>query len=165
MRDQLLFTILYQLPSLMLGLIILRLKGWPYFRFFLLLPGTVLHELSHWIIAFLLNGKPIQVSLWPKQTDPNNWTLGEVRITHLTWYNGLWIGLAPILGIALMLALTPKEKQWQFTQYDLYQWAISAPIWVTCWPSRVDLGVAFRSSKGLCIAISLIILLLAITSN
>ena len=162
MREQLIFALLYQLPSLMLGRLILRLNIWPYFRFFLLWPGPVLHELLHWLVAFLLNGKPTKFSLWPKQIEANKWILGEVHITHLTWYNGLWICLAPILGIALLLIFTPNEKQWHFSQRDLYQWTISAPIWVTCWPSSVDWSLAFKNLKGLCLSIGQGILLLAI---
>jgi hypothetical protein len=166
MREQLFFTLLYQTPSLILGLVILNLKGWPYFRFILLLPGTALHELLHWVVALLTNGRPIHASLWPKRKDADSWTLGEVNITNLTWYNGLWISLAPILGIGMLLALTPNGQQWRYSERDLFQWLLSAPVWIMCWPSRVDWGVAFKSLKGVWIPIVLLLLLfllLAIT--
>ena len=162
MREQLFFTLLYQTPSLMLGLVILNLKGWPYFRFLLLWPGTVLHELLHWVVAFLTNGRPTHAPLWPRRTDSNNWNLGAVNVTNLTWYNGLWISLAPILGIGLLLALTPSGQHWHPSQRDLYQWLISAPVWVMCWPSRVDWGLAFKSLQGIWMPI-LLLLLLVIT--
>ncbi len=162
MREQLFFTLLYQMPSLILGLVILRLKVWVQIRFFLLWPGTVLHELLHWIVAFLTHGRPKKVSVWPRRSQNGHWTLGTVVIANLTWYNGILISLAPILGIGLVLLLTPSAHQWHFSQRDLYQWAISAPVWVMCWPSQGDWGLAFKSSKGIFLLIALALLVSAI---
>ena len=164
MREQLFFTLLYQMPSLILGLVILRLKVWLQIRFFLLWPGTVLHEVLHWVVAFLTNGRPKEISVWPRRSQNGHWTLGTVVIANLTWYNGLWISLAPILGIGLLLVFTPSERQWHFSQRDLYQWGLSASVWVMCWPSQGDWGLAFKSSKGICLLIALALLVALIAT-
>jgi hypothetical protein len=153
-----LFTFFYQLPALTLGLLIKRLKVWPQVRFFLLWPGTVVHEFLHWFVAFLTNGNPTKISVWPQRAPNGNWVLGGVAISNLTWYNGLVIGLAPMLGIVLILLLTPKYLGWHFSLQDVYQWVITAPLWVMCWPSSMDLQIGFQSGKGMIVSILLFVL-------
>ncbi|RME61061.1 hypothetical protein D6779_00770 [Candidatus Parcubacteria bacterium] len=60
----------------------------------LYLPGTFLHELSHFIAAMLLNGKPTRFSLWPKR-EGDRITLGTVTASNITWYNAIPVALAP----------------------------------------------------------------------
>ncbi len=66
--------------------------------------GVVLHELSHYIVALLLNGKPELPSLIPKREvyykggmEHTLWILGHVKVRNLNSFNKFFIGLAPAL--------------------------------------------------------------------
>ena len=146
--DQLLFTLIYQLPALLIGLVIERLRVWPQLRFFLLLPGTLAHELLHYGVALLTYGQPRGFSIWPRRAPDGGWVLGAVGVLNFRWYNGLAICLAPLLGIVCILLLTPSYIDWHWSMRDLYQWLICAPLWIMCWPSRADwrMGITSISS-------------------
>ncbi len=62
----------------------------------LVLPGTLCHELCHWLVAKLLNGRPASFSLLPKRQG-TSLVLGSVRIAHPRWYNVFFIGVAPLV--------------------------------------------------------------------
>ncbi|RLI93274.1 MAG: hypothetical protein DRO94_02115 [Candidatus Altiarchaeales archaeon] len=76
-------------------------------RLFLLLifPGTVMHELSHYIAAKLLGCQVMDISLF--RPDMKNGTLGEVRYRCkddiLIPIKTLFIGIAPFIGCGLLL--------------------------------------------------------------
>ena len=63
--------------------------------FLAVLPATVLHELMHLGVAFLLNGKPAGFRIIPQRSD-RGYILGSVRCANVRWYNGLCIGFAPL---------------------------------------------------------------------
>lgn len=57
--------------------------------------GTVLHELAHWLVALLTNGKPSPIiSIIPKKKCN---TLGSVSVGNKRYYNAFLIGMAPLL--------------------------------------------------------------------
>lgn len=58
--------------------------------------GTFLHELAHYIVALILNGKPKGISIIPRK-EGNGYILGTVNCRNITWYNKSLIGLAPLL--------------------------------------------------------------------
>src|SRR5688572_29199551 len=66
----------------------------------LVLPGTTLHEVAHWLVAVLSNGRPHAPSVIPNFAG-RRWTLGEVVIANPTWYNRAPIALAPLLLLPL----------------------------------------------------------------
>ena len=78
-------------------------------RFFSLLslPGTLAHELLHFLLGTMTLARPVKVSLLPKFHRDGSATLGSVTFTHIRWYNALWVGMAPMLALpaALWLAL------------------------------------------------------------
>jgi hypothetical protein len=156
--EQLLFTLLYQLPALVLGLVIKRLRVWPQLRFFLLLPGTIAHEGLHWIVAFFTNGQPKGITVWPKRSPDGGWVLGAVGVANSRWYNAFLIGIAPILGIGIILLATPSAIHWQLSQRDCIQWLITAPMWVMCWPSGADLRAGLASLSTLWIGLSIVLI-------
>ena len=65
-----------------------------------LLPGTLVHELSHFLVALILNGQPTKLSIFPHRTDKGV-LLGHVICNNPTWYNSLFIGLSPLLLLPL----------------------------------------------------------------
>ena len=70
-------------------------------RFFSLisLPGTVGHELLHFLVGTLTLAKPVKVSLIPKFHRDGSATLGFVMFSNIRWYNALWVGFAPLLAL------------------------------------------------------------------
>jgi len=143
--QQLIFAVVYQMPAISLGLLLNRVMASVSIRVFLFLPGTLVHEGLHWIAAFLLNGQPQSFSVWPKRKEDGHWTLGTVTVLNITWYNGIFIGLAPCLSFLILLMLAPSYSDWQLTERDWWYWLCTAPILILCLPSWQDLKVALRS--------------------
>ena len=87
--------------------------GWLLFRderavflvtFVVFLPGIVLHELSHWVMARLLGMRPHQLSLWPKARGQRV-EMGSVRVRSGGTLRDSLTGLAPLLVGTLILLL------------------------------------------------------------
>lgn len=155
LEQQIVFAMAYQVPAILLGLVLNRAITSPHLRAFLFLPGTLVHEGLHWIAAFLLNGQPASFSIWPKRLENGNWVLGTVAISNLTWYNGLWIGLAPLMSFIFLLFLAPQYSAWSFSQRDLGYWVCTSSILLKCLPSWQDLSVALKSLLPvICLAIT-----------
>jgi len=145
LEQQILFAISYQVPAILLGMILNRSIASAHVRAFLFLPGTIAHEGAHWLAAFLCNGQPGSFSIWPKRLENGNWVLGTVSIKNLTWYNGLFIGLAPLVSFLFLLMLTPQYVSWHFSQRDIWYWVCTSPILLLCLPSWQDLKVVAKS--------------------
>jgi hypothetical protein len=59
-------------------------------------PATVLHELSHFLVGYVLLAKPVGFSVFPARYKPGTpWQLGHVSFARLRWWNQLPVGLAP----------------------------------------------------------------------
>ena len=143
--QQILFAIGYQVPAILLGMILNRVIASARIRAFLFLPGTLIHEGAHWIAASLTNGQPASFSIWPRRLENGNWRLGTVAIKNLTWYNGFFIGLAPLVSFAFLLLLAPHYSTWNFSQRDLWYWICTSPVLLLCLPSWQDLTVVAKS--------------------
>jgi hypothetical protein len=104
------------------------------------LPGTALHELSHYLVALCLGGSPSFPSLLPQRTELG-WRLGHVqfRAGHL---RAMFVGLAPLL-------LAPLAWWWATTFlthaawpiYALHAWIVAALV-QAFWPSKTDWRLA-----------------------
>ena len=82
-----------------------------YLHFFLLLPGTLIHELSHLATAKLLGVKTGKLSLQPKAKRGGVSQFGAVRLERSDIVRESLIGLAPLLtGSTLILLLA----HWRF---------------------------------------------------
>ncbi len=66
--------------------------------FVLLLPGILIHELSHWLAAKLLGVRTGKISLWPSKRRGNQMRLGSVRIAHTDPFRASLIGVAPLIS-------------------------------------------------------------------
>ena len=85
-------------PLLLVGYLHRRIsqKG----TFFLVLsnmPVTIMHEMSHFIVALLVGGEPTGFSLWPKK-EGNQWILGSVT-ARVTLLSAVPTALAPLLWL------------------------------------------------------------------
>lgn len=67
-------------------------------------PVTVAHELTHLLAGLLSNGRPSQLRLLPRRS-ADGYVLGSVTCSNVRWYNGLVIGLAPLLLLPAAAAL------------------------------------------------------------
>lgn len=68
------------------------------------LPGTILHELAHFVIAVLTFAAPTRFTLIPKRQG-NYYVLGQVQCARATILNAAFVGLAPVLLILPALYL------------------------------------------------------------
>jgi hypothetical protein len=104
------------------------------------LPGTVAHELAHFVVAFVLGARPAFPSLLPVRT-PRGWQLGSVqfRVGHA---RALPISMAPLLLAPLALwwasallhpALSPL--------YFVHVWIVAALVTASL-PSTTDFKLA-----------------------
>lgn len=71
----------------------------------LFLPGTLLHEVSHWLTATLLGVKTANFSLWPQLKKTGELQMGAVQVEVSDPFRHSLIGLAPLIfgSIAVLL--------------------------------------------------------------
>jgi len=62
-----------------------------------LLPGVVLHELSHAFIAFILRVRTSGLTIWPRRDESGSVALGSVLVEQVDVARASLIGLAPLL--------------------------------------------------------------------
>lgn len=74
---------------------------------FLFFPGTLIHELSHFLMAALLFVPVGEIDLWPKiENGGNTVKLGSVQIAQTDIFRRFLIGAAPfVFGILLLLGI------------------------------------------------------------
>ena len=104
------------------------------------LPGTALHEFSHFLVALVLGGQPSFPSLWPTKTG-KAWRMGEVRFRP-GYLRSMFVGMAPLL-------LAPLAWWWAETLLAPAPWPLRAlHAWIVaalvhaCWPSNSDWKLA-----------------------
>jgi len=91
--------------------------GWLLFRderavflltFVVFLPGIVIHELSHWLMAWFLGMRPQQLSLWPKVRGKRV-EMGSVRVRSGGSLRDGLTGMAPLLAGTLIVLLVSYQ--------------------------------------------------------
>jgi hypothetical protein len=115
-----------------------RMGLWPYAAF--ALPGTVAHELAHFVVALVLAGDPRLPRLWPQRTE-HGWRLGSVTF-RAPWWRAGPIALAPLLlmpaSLAWLLAFVVDARGGWLA---LHAW-IAGTLLSAALPSRADLRIA-----------------------
>lgn len=115
----------------------------------LALPGTLAHELCHWLVGALLNGQPVRFTVLPKR-EGRGYVLGSVAFAHLRWYNAFFVGLAPLLLLPLAYGLF----RWRLAAQPAFSWPeallafLFANLLYGAMPSWQDLRIAARSPVG-----------------
>ncbi len=73
--------------------------------FVLLLPGILIHELSHWLAARLLGVRTGRITLWPSRRRGNQMRMGSVRVARTDPLRASLIGVAPLISgyIAILI--------------------------------------------------------------
>lgn len=138
--------LLYLLPSMALALVFHALsKRHPAFLV-LILAGTVVHETMHFLVAALTNARPVSFSVLPRRQG-NAWILGTVGCANIRWYNAMLVGFAPLLVLAVPVAVaawrTRHGIHWDVD--DIWITGLLAPQFLSCMPSTADLRIAWHS--------------------
>ncbi len=74
--------------------------------FLALLPGILVHELSHWLAAILLRVPVGKLSLWPKKKQGGQVRLGAVSVGAADPLRASLIGVAPLVVGSLVILAT-----------------------------------------------------------
>lgn len=155
---QLAFTLAYQLPGIALGILLGVFARHPLVYALVTFPGTLIHELQHFVVGLVLNARPASFTLIPSKTpDGSGWTLGSVGFYNIRWYNAFFVSMAPLITpIVLSAMFTPNVNGWNIRTEDLTYWAWAGPIYAGCIPSGVDFRMSLKSwplfAMGLLIA-------------
>ena len=130
-------------------LLIFVSRRWALLYALLALPGTFLHELSHWMVAALLRGKPSTLSIVPVRTE-RGWRLGSVGIRSIRWFNAVPIGCAPLLLAPLAALALGHAARWPTDHWahwtGLY---VAAAAALACLPSLADWKIVLSRPLGL----------------
>lgn len=110
-------------------------------------PVTVAHELTHLLAGLVSNGRPSQLRLLPRRST-TGYVLGSVTCSNVRWYNGLIIGLAPLLllPVAAALMLWRTRAGADVALAELPWLYLIACLAYASLPSWQDLRVAATSS-------------------
>ena len=130
---------------------------------FYCLPFTIMHEMSHFVVALFTGGRPSSLSVWPRRSG-NGWVLGSVSSV-------------PTLLSAAPTALAPLG--WVLIgYYTMLLWDIR-PVWVpeyllvpvfyacaaACTPSRQDCMVALTHPLSLLIFVAAVYIVITMMHN
>ncbi len=132
------------------------------------LPGTVIHELSHFLFAILTGARTGKIEIFPRFLE-EDWedeesggsvTLGYVQTQRLNPIQGLFVGLAPfIIGMALLVWIS-SQIQLSYLGASYYLLAFQGYLFFTIsnsfFPSGSDLKHVYP------VVITLIIVLAAL---
>jgi len=112
------------------------------------LPGTIAHELAHFVVGLLLLAKPRGFSIWPK-TQSHTWRLGSVSFGNIGLLNGAFVALAPLLllPIAWLCVVYVLLPLWNDSQWGWWLLAgyLTATAFFAALPSLQDLKLGGRS--------------------
>ena len=114
------------------------------------LPGTLLHELAHLIVAAVTGGRPVGFSIIPHR-DRGGWLLGSVTISRPGPISALPSALAPLALNAVAYYL--YRSWWRWFPLDLpHTLLMYAAVYLFAYssiPSGQDVKVALSSPLGL----------------
>ncbi len=112
------------------------------------LPGTVIHELSHFFLAILVGARTGKIEIFPQFLEEDNNSggvaLGSVQTQRLNIFQGVLVGLAPFyvgLGLLVWLASSISNSYFAESYYLLFAQAyLFFTISNSFFPSRSDLA-------------------------
>lgn len=123
-------------------------------------PGTVLHEMSHYVVAKLLFVRTGKISLLPKFHD-DGLELGHVEIAHTDFVRRFFIGIAPlVVGVCVLSGIVYFLLNMRFVwwQYVLFAYTIITVV-NTMSLSKSDLVGAWKIVLILALALAFVIAL------
>lgn len=112
------------------------------------LPGTIAHELVHFVVGLLLLAKPRGFSIWPT-AQGHTWRLGSVSFGNIGLLNGAFVALAPLLllPIAWLCVVHVLLPLWNDSQWGWWLLAgyLTATALFAALPSFQDIKLGGRS--------------------
>lgn len=144
----------YLLPAAIVALMLARWGRANLAFAFIALPGTIAHELLHFIVGFLTFARPVRLSLWPHRAADGSYVFGAVVFANLRWWNAAPASLAPLLGFAIapVVAWLRVRHGFQLSAWDAMLWLALSQLLMAAWPSSVDWRLSLRSWPLLVIA-------------
>lgn len=129
-----------------------------FLAWFFRLPAIFLHELSHWIFAFLTNAKPSSLNIFPKKIG-NSVVFGSVECKNITWYNALFVSMSPLILFPMVFFLKDiffffKLNSSLFSYIYLYLLLI---FFTAAMPSSQDVKVFFSKPIAVLIVFAILI--------
>jgi len=73
------------------------------------LPGTAIHEVSHWLMARLLRVRTGKMTLLPKLKGKDQIVMGSVMVARTDPFRASLVGLAPLLGGSVVVILLLQQ--------------------------------------------------------
>lgn len=120
------------------------LRGW--LHAFFAVPATLLHEFSHYLVAYVTRSQPAPMDIVPRKVD-DAWVLGSVRF-HPGALSAAFVALAPLLLLPLAWMSLPVDgggaPAAQAWRGAFFAWCV-----LGAWPSRMDWEIALRYPLGL----------------
>jgi hypothetical protein len=96
------------------------------------LPGTIAHELCHYVMALVLGGNPHGFNIIPSIGPDGSYTLGSV-LFNPTWWNAAPVALAPFLiAPFLVLGIAIVSKLQRPTH-----WLLGCFVLASCLPAAI----------------------------
>jgi hypothetical protein len=99
---------------------------WVFFIVFL--PGTLVHELSHWLAARLLGVRTGHIVIWPQEKRNGAVWLGAVQVGRADAFRSSLIGLAPLVAGSVLSAIVGAHLR-----LDTLGSVLVAGEWHTAW--------------------------------
>ncbi len=137
------------------------LRRWPWGYALALWPGTLAHELLHWMAGVLAGARPMSLCLLPRRQRDGYWTLGSVSFGRLRWWNSVPVSLAPMALLPLGSWAVIESASWPLLSTgSVGMKFLAAQCLLSGWPSRQDWGHAIPGLVMLAVLSSLAIWLM-----
>lgn len=149
---------------ILLVVVLLHLKNATYKSMFLCalinIPGTILHELMHFVVGLIFNACPKNFSIIPKKGN-GGYVMGSVCFANIKFYNAIPAAMAPVLllpvGFYVNRYLLPLIQP-NFINYVLYV-LLQTIIIENAMPSATDFKVAKMYFTGVVLYVGLAVFL------
>lgn len=127
------------------------------------IPGTILHELLHYVVGVIMNAHPCNFSIFPKKDLlGGGYVMGSVGFRNITFYNAIPASLAPLLLLPLSFLINryvlPYIPQ-TLSSYVIYI-LLQTILIENAIPSRADFKIAFMFLSGIILYGTLLVSLL-----
>ena len=110
------------------------------------IPGTILHEMMHYIVGLVLNARPCNFTIFPRKSPDGYYVMGSVGFRNVTFYNAVPSAMAPLLLLVIGFYLPlMRPTMLNYVLYVLLQTIIIE----NAMPSGADFRVAGMYLKGI----------------
>ena len=110
------------------------------------IPGTILHEMMHYIVGLVLNARPCNFTIFPRKSPDGYYVMGSVGFRNVTFYNAVPSAMAPLLLLVIGYYLPlMRPTMLNYVLYVLLQTIIIE----NAMPSGADFRVAGMYLKGI----------------